>query len=372
MRTILYILQKEFIQIFRNKTMVPIIFLVPIVQLVILVNAATLEMKHIKLMVVDMDMSRMSRQLISKFEGSPFYRIQNQSFSIEEGQKELLKNGADLVLHIPQGFEKNLIRENKSNLQLLINSINGTAAGLINAYSENVIRDFNSNIISEQYPLNEITSPATININHSYWYNPKLNYKIYMVPGILVILVTIIAMFLTALNLVREKEIGTIEQINVTPIRKHHFIIGKLVPFWIIAMFELTFGLIIGFLFFDVPMVGSFLVLFVFASIYIFLVMGLGLFLSTAASTQQQVMFLTFFFMVTFIFMSGIFTPVESMPKWANFINIINPIAYFMKAIRMIMLKGSGFADVFTELISMLVYAILAISLAVWRYRKIA
>lgn len=193
-----------------------------------------------------------------------------------------------------------------------------------------------------------------------------------MLPGILVILITIIGMFLSALNLVREKEMGTTEQINVTPIKKYQFIIGKLLPFWIIALFELTLGLVIGYYFFDVPVLGNISTLLLFASIYLFAVLGVGLFISTIASTQQQLMFVSFFFMLTFILMSGIFTPVESMPAWAQKINIINPFSYFIRVIRMILLKGSGLIDISREIVSMSVYALITLSFSIWRYRKIA
>jgi len=216
----------------------------------------------------------------------------------------------------------------------------------------------------------QIKEMEPIEVNTSFWYNPELNYKTYMLPGILVILVTIVSMFLAAMNIVREKEIGTIEQINVTPIRKHEFIIGKLVPFMIIALFELAFGLLIGKIFFDLPVVGSIPLLFGFTLVYLLVVLGIGLFISTISSTQQQVMFITFFFMLVFILMGGIFTPTESMPVWAQQINIINPFYYFMKVIRMILLKGSGFWDISYEFFSLLIYGILMLSLSVWRYRK--
>jgi ABC-2 type transport system permease protein len=371
MRKIKFILQKEFIQIFRNKTMLPLIFGVPIIQLVILVHAATLEMKSIELFVVDKDLSSMSSKLVNKFEGSAFYKITGNSFSIHEAKAEVLKNNADVILHIPSGFERNLMRENTSKIQLLIDGINGTAASLINGYSTSVINDFNKNILVDLTQMPHIKEMEPIEVNTSFWYNPELNYKTYMLPGILVILVTIVSMFLAAMNIVREKEIGTIEQINVTPIRKHEFIIGKLVPFMIIALFELAFGLLIGKIFFDLPVVGSIPLLFGFTLVYLLVVLGIGLFISTISSTQQQVMFITFFFMLVFILMGGIFTPTESMPVWAQQINIINPFYYFMKVIRMILLKGSGFWDISYEFFSLLIYGIVMLSLSVWRYRKV-
>jgi ABC-2 type transport system permease protein len=371
MRILLSILRKEFIQIFRNKVMLPLIFVVPIIQMVVLVFAANLEMKEIRLFTVDNDLSETSRKLRYEFTASPFFKDKGTGFSLAEGEEMLLRDKADLVLVFNSGFEEKLRKENIADVQLLINAINTAKAGLVNAYSEAIIRDFNQDVRLEWLGLTTLNSSENINITYSYWYNPELNYKIFMLPGILVILVTIIGMFLTAMNLVREKELGTAEQINVTPIRKFHFIIGKLLPFWIIALFELAFGLSIGRIFFHLPVLGNPALLFGFASIYLLVVLGIGLLLSTLADTQQQVMFLAFFFMLTFILMSGIFTAVESMPVWAQKVNIINPFAYFMRVIRMILLKGSEFRDIRHEFIAMAIYAVAILSLAVWRYRKI-
>ncbi|MCB8994940.1 MAG: ABC transporter permease [Bacteroidales bacterium] len=371
MRILISILRKEFIQIFRNRVMLPFIFIVPVVQMVVLVFAANLELKEVKLYTVDLDLSETSRKLRYDFTSSPFYNDQGTGFSITEGEKMLLNDKADLVIVINKGFEENLRKENSSQLQLLINAINTAKAGLVNAYSESIVRDFNQNIRLQWMGVSELSAIKNIDVSYSYWYNPELNYKIYMLPGIMVILVTIIGMFLAALNLVREKELGTAEQINVTPIRKFHFIIGKLLPFWIIALFELGFGLTIGKVFFHLPVLGNPALLFGFAAVYLAAVLGIGLLLSTMAETQQQVMFLAFFFLLTFILMSGIFTAVESMPDWAQKVNVVNPFAYFMRVIRMILLKGSQFHDIQKEFLSMFIYACASLSMAVWRYRKI-
>jgi ABC-2 type transport system permease protein len=327
-------------------------------------------MKQIDMLVVDQDQSTLSHRLVSKFEGSTFFTIYGSTFSIEEANKNLAEDKVDIVLHIPIGFEEKLITGQKPKLQLLINAINATAAGLTSAYSNYVIADFNKLVITENINYVATNIQKQVKITSSYWYNTELNYKIYMLPGILVILITIIGSFLAALNIVREKEMGTIEQINVTPVQKYQFIVGKLVPFWVIAMLELSVGLTIGKILFSVPFVGSFWVLFGFASVYLLVALGVGLLISTMASTQQQVMFIIFFFLLTFILMSGIFTPVESMPKWAQQVNLLNPFAYFMRVIRMIMLKGSEFNNISKEFFSLLIYGITLLSLAVWRYRK--
>lgn len=374
MRTILYIIQKEFIQVFRNKSMLPIIFVVPIVQLIILVNAATLEMKQINMCVVDKDLSSTSRQMVAKFKGSPFYKIRETTFSYNEAESLLKKDKVDIILHIPENFERSLVRDGSAKVQVVVNAINGTVAGISNVYTSQIIAAYNKGVATEWNNINPQSknNPSTIESTSSFWYNPELDYKSFMVPGILVILVTVTGMFLSAMNLVREKELGTIEQINVTPIKKYQFIIGKLVPFLIIALVELAFGLSVGKLLFDIPIVGNLALLFLVATAYLLVVLGLGLFLSTLTETQQQAMFVAYFFMIVFVMMSGLFTAAENMPEWAQKLNIINPIAYFMRAIRMILLKGSEFKDVLNEIVGLTIYAIITLSLAVRRYRKVA
>lgn len=347
--------------------------IVPIVQLIILVHAATMEMKHIELYVVDMDFSEISKRLINKFKGSPFFIVTKTGFSIREAESAMHKNKIDAILHIPSNFEESLFSENSCDIQILIDAINGMKAGLTNAYATAVISGFNKEILKEHGNSNLLSMDIKrIRTHYSFWYNPQLNFKYYMVPGILVILVSIIGLFLTALNLVREKEMGTIEQINVTPIMKYQLIAGKLIPFWIISLFELAFGLVIGKILFKIPVEGSILLLFSFAGIYLLTILGIGLLISTMANTQQQVMFMVFFFMLIFILMSGIFTPEESMPYIAQKINILNPFSYFMRAIRMIMLKGSGFREISRDFAAITVFGILTLSLSVWRYRKIS
>jgi ABC-2 type transport system permease protein len=338
--------------------------------MVILVYAATFDMKKIDMFVVDKDMSTVSRELVNKFEGSPFYVIHEASFDTELGEEALYRDEADIVLVIPNDFEEKLIVDNSSSLQLLINAIDGNSAQLVYGYSNAIIMDYNKNLIAEWKGIPEFKTPGEIMVIENYWYNSLLDYKWYMAPGILAILVTIIGMFLSGMNLVREKEIGTIEQLNVTPIRKHHFIIGKLLPFLFIALFDLGFGLLIARFLFDLPIVGSLWLMFGFGALYLLGVLGIGLLLSTITNTQQQVMFVGFFFMMIFILMGGIFTPVESMPEWAQMIDRVNPVYYFMKILRMILLKGSGFGDLIQEFVSLTIIGVSMLMLAIWRYRK--
>ena len=373
MRTIFHLIRKEFLQIKRDKTLLPIIFVVPILQLLVLVYTATFEIKNIDLCVVDNDLSTTSKELVQKFEASPFFNVQEKTFLLAEAE-DLIKSGkTDIVINIPQDFEKNLFRNNKTDIQILLNAINQTTASIGNSYCKQIIHEYNKNIVAnfaDTKALVSLQNTKSIKIQYQFWYNPELNYKIFMVPGILVILVTIIGMFLSAMNLVKEKEIGTIEQINVTPIRKYQFILGKMIPFMVIGLIELAFGLTLGRIIFNIPILGNLWLVFFSASIYLFVILGFGLFVSTISNTQQQSMFISWFFMLVFVMMSGLFTAVESMPDWAINLNYINPLAYFIKIIRMVLLKGSGIIDIKNELLALFGYGIVIFGFATALYRK--
>lgn len=369
MKTILYIIQKEFLQIFRDRMMLPILFVIPVFQLLILAHAATFEIKYVELGLIDLDQSVASRALVKKFESSTFFRITARSFSLDKLSEEMQNGRVEQILYIPSDFNKQLEKKESVKIQLITDAVDGAAAGIMNAYALTIIKDFNRNLLMESrsLPLNI----KSIETRSSYWYNPDLDYKTFMIPGILVLLVSIIGLFLSSLNIVKEKEIGTIEQLNVTPIKKHHFVIGKLAPIWFIAMFDLFFGLAIAKFVFQIPIIGSVGLIIGVASIYLVLVLGIGLFISTLADTQQQAMLIAWFFVMIFILLSGLFTAVENMPDWAQAINILNPIAYFIDFMRMVMLKGARLADVSYHIISISIYAVISISLATWRYKKV-
>lgn len=351
--------------------MLPIIFIMPIIQILVLSYAATFDIKDIKIGFLDHDHSSFSRALISKFKASKYFDVSSYFSDQEEMLNELQKGVVDVSIEIPFQFEKKLIQETKSNLGIQIDAVDGAAAGVINGYINQIVRQYTVEQIEiNQKFLMSSASPKQLEIIPRFWYNKELDYKFFMVPGIIVLLVTLITFFLSGMNIVREKEIGTLEQINVTPIKKHQFIIGKLLPFWILGMFLLIFGMGIGRLFFHIPVIGNPLIIISFASIYILVFLGFGLFISNFSETQQQAMFITWFFMVIFILMSGLFTPIESMPDWAQKITIINPIKYFIEVIRMVMLKGSGFYDVQKQFIAIFTLALLTNSLAIFNYTK--
>jgi ABC-2 type transport system permease protein len=364
MRTILYLIRKEFLQILRNKFISKAIFAVPIIQMLILVPAVTFELKNVRLAIIDKDMTPESRGLISKLGGSTFFKISYSTFSDAEAYDLLQRNKFSVILQIPSGFGKDIVTGNRGKLLVSIDAVNASSAELTWAYLNGVMADYNADLIKQNSP--------SIQITNRYWYNELLNYKFYMLPGILVILVTAIGFLLSGLNLVREKEIGTIEQINVTPVRKYHFIIAKMMPFLIIGLTDLAIGLIIGKLAFNIPFEGSILLMFLGSTIFLIAVLGIALFISTFSGTQQQYMFVAFFCMIIFILMSGIFTPYESMPMWAQDFDLVNPVAYLMRINRMVMLKGSSIHDISRDLYSLIIIAVVFTALAVRRYRKTA
>ena len=372
MRTILYLIRKEFLQIFRNKFISKAIFGVPIVQMFILVPAITFEIRHVDLCIIDNDYSPESRGLVNKLEGSTFFSVTAAAWSEKEANDMLHRNRCDMILIIPSGLGKDLGLGRPSKIMATVNAINASTAQLSWGYLSAIITDYNRSILPENKNLEPAIQASLIETTGRYWYNEMLNYKFYMLPGILVILVTAIGFLLAGLNMVREKEIGTIEQINVTPVRKHQFVVAKMVPFLIIGLIDLALGLVIGKLTFNIPFEGSIFLLFMGSALFLVAVLGLALFISTMSGSQQQYMFTAFFFMIVFILMSGIFTPFDSMPMWAQKFDLANPVAYLIRINRMVMLKGSGFKDISTDIYSLAIIAVLFTSFAVRRYRKTA
>lgn len=369
MRTIKFLLRKEFKQIFRNRTILITIMVMPVVQLLILPFAANYEVKNINLSVVDHDHSSFSQKLISKITASEYFKLQGYNTSFKEAFQMIESDKADLILEIPQEFERNLVREKEQKLFIAANAINGTKAGLGAAYLTQIIGNFNSDIRLEWQQPGRYNSIPVIEIASSNWFNPFLNYNLFMVPGILAILVTMVG-FLTALNIVKEKEVGTIEQINVTPIKKQYFILGKLIPFWVLGNVVFTIGLLISWLIYHIIPLGNLIVLYGFIWLFLFAVLGFGLLISTYSHTQQQAMLIMFFFMMIFILMGGLFTPIDSMPSWARVIARLNPVSYMIDVMRMVVLKGSGWKDIFPQLWKIALFALVLNSWAIMNYRK--
>lgn len=370
MRTLFFLLRKEFLQIFRNKLILRMIFALPVVQLIILPNAATYEVKNITLSVVDQDHSEYSRKLINKFTSSGYFKLADYADTYNRALDQVEKDNADLIVEIPKGFERDLIRENETKVMFAANAISGQTAGLAVAYANSILIDFNADIRSEWITPPRFTAMPTIEITASNWFNPQMNYKKFIVPGVLALLVTLVGFLMSSLNIVKEKELGTIEQLNVSPIKKYHFILSKLIPFWFLGLMVLSIGFLISFIVYGIYPEGNFWVGYLFAGIYLIALLGFGLLTSLYADTQQQAMFISYFFMLVFILLGGLFSPIENMPDWAQYLTYINPVSYFIDTMRMLVLKGSSFWNLRFHFLIIIGFAFAFNGLAIWKYKK--
>jgi ABC-2 type transport system permease protein len=370
MKTLLFLLEKEFRQILRNRQSISILIIAPVIQLVLLPLAANYTVKNISIAVVDNDHSTFSQKLIPKIISSGNFRVTAYTASYQEALSMVEQDKADLVFQIPLNFEKNLVRENSDKVYVSMNAIDGTKASLGGFYLNSILSDFNSDIREDWLPVPGTADAPQISVLSSNWYNPFLNYNLFIVPAILVTLVTALSAMQSAFNIVQEKESGTIEQINVSPIKKHIFILGKLIPFLVMGIIIFSLGLLIARFIYGIIPVGSLLVLYVSLVIYLFAMLGLGLLVATYSSTQMQAMSLSFFFIMIFNMMSGVFNSVDSMPGWAQALVETFPPSHFIKVMRMVVLKGSGFGDISYHLAAMAVIGIGLNSWAVLNYRK--
>jgi ABC-2 type transport system permease protein len=346
MKRIIFILEKEFRQIMRDPAILRIMFIMPVIQLVILPLAADYEVKNVRITILDHDKSSYTTQLVNKITSTNYFTLDAYAGDLKSAMEEIEHDRADMILEIPAGFEHDLVKEDEAKVFLAVNAINGVRANLGSNYLLNNLRSFNDDIRVKWIQMPRMNTEARVNTTYSTWYNVHLNYQRYMVPGILVILVTMVCSFLAALNIVREKEIGTIEQINVTPIRKHHFILGKLIPFWVMGQITLSLGFIIARVVYGIVPEGNIMVIYAFSSVYMLAILGLGLLISTFVQTQQQAMLISFFLMMVFILLGGLYTSIESMPIWAQYIAAVNPVSYFIEVMRMVFLKGSDLSDI--------------------------
>jgi ABC-2 type transport system permease protein len=376
MRKLRFLLQKEFIQIFRNRIMLPILFVMPIIQLIILANAATFELREIPVYLVDQDQSTLSREVMQSFIQSEFFKVVDIGQRTDVGVELIDQNVVKMVVVLPNDLENELLLNGVVKVQVLVDAVDGFAAGIAQQYVTRLLTGIQqSEVVPQGGQLLSDFSPGgssqRVNITWSHWYNPDLEYISFMVPGILVLLVAMIAGFLSGMNVVREREIGTMEQLNVTPITKTVFIAGKLIPFWIIALVELGFGLIVARLVFDLVPLGSLWLIFGSAAVFLVVILALGLYVSTISDTQQQAMFITWFIMVLFILMGGLFTPIDSMPMWAQYTTYFNPMAWYIDVMRRVMLTGAELKHVYTSILVLAGMGMFILSAAWLRYKKV-
>jgi len=371
MRIVLALLKKEFLQIRRNTFILRLLIVVPILQLCILSQVANFEMKNLSLTLVDLDNSSASKFIATKFQASRYFILNEITHSQTPALEAMQHNKADLVVVIPTHFEKEWRQGLSPTVSLVADAVNGMKAGLAANYASHIFMEAVPELAGKlRLPLPLPNISPQIQTTYSLWYNPIWEYKTLILPGLLAVLVTLVSGLLAALNIVREKEMGTMEQLNVSPVAKWQFILAKLLPFWIIGLFEISLGLLIIRWLFGIPLLGSLLLLYAFCGIYMLLILAVGLLISNISRTQSQAMFVTTFFFMVFVLTSGLFTPIESMPPWAQTLNMANPIAYFVDVSRRILLKGAGFEHLKQSFLTVGAFAACALGLAIWRYEK--
>lgn len=369
-----YLLEKEFKQLRRNPFMLRIIVAMPIMMMLVFPYAANQEIKGVRVSVVDNDRSTLSERLSRKIDASTYLAVTGYYPTYSDALHTIESHQADVIVEVENEFEKNLITSGVGRVMISANSVNGTKGSLASSYLNSVVSDYSSELQSERglesVAIDLQKATPSFRIIPNYKFNPHLEYRIFMVPALMVMLLTMLTGFLPALNIVSEKEKGTIEQINVTPVGKISFVVAKLIPYWIIGFAVLSFCMLLALLVHGLHPAGSLLTIYLFATLYILVVSGMGLIVSNYSSTMQQAMFVMYFVIMILLLMSGLFTPINSMPEWAKWVAKFNPLSYFIQVMRMVYLKGSSFSNLLPHFFILSLFAIALNGWAVWSYKK--
>ncbi len=374
MKSLKYLVEKEFKQIFRNSMIPKMIVGYPIMVLLFFPWAINFEVKNVRVDVVDNCKSVYSKRLTDKIEASKYFILNDTPPDYNTAFRNMDAGESHMIVEIPASFDRDLVKEKTSKIAISANSVNGTQGLLGSNYVSRIVNDFSAEIRGELAP--KFASSAgnrqmpRIEIVTQNKFNEKLDYKVFMLPGFMVIMITLICGILPALNIVSEKEVGTINQINVTPVSKLNFILAKLIPYWIIGVVIMTISIFVAYIIYGFwPSSNFFLVLFA-SVVFIFSISGMGIIISNYSNTMQQASFLVIFFILIIFLLSGMFTPVSSMPYWAQIIAYANPLTYFILILRMLYLNGSNFGDISYYLLYLVIFAVFLNGWAVISYRK--
>ncbi len=372
MRTIYHIIIKELLQFKRDKRMMVVSFLVPVVQLLLLGYAATTDVRDIPMLVYNQDKSSLSRDFVNSFINSGYFELRREVNSFDKIEYYIESGDVWLALVIPQSFADDILSFRQTTIQLIADGSDANSANIGLSYASQIVGKFSHSVLIEyQRRILGMINSSRIYPEVRVWYNPDLKSRNFMVPGVLAMVLMIITLTLTSLAIVKEKEIGTLEQLMVTPIKPHQLIIGKLLPFVLIAAVDVALVIVVARFWFLVPLRGSILLLLGFSCLFVLTTLGLGLFVSTISKTQQQAMMTAqFFFFMPFIFFSGFAFPIENMPKIVQYLTYLIPLRYYITIIRGIFLKGVGISELWHEAAVLLAFGIVILSLSVIRFRK--
>lgn len=379
-----YLIRKEFIQIRRNSFLPKMIVMFPIVLICVAPWITNMEVKNINVTIVDNDHSVLSQRLIHRTEQSNYFHFQGTAPKYDDAQQMLEQNKVDVIAVIPQHYERDLTMGRQPQVYIAANSVNGTKGMMGASYlSQIVTRNAEGGMRNAEGGTQNAGSGAALSafrIPQSAFqipqsaskslYNKYQDYKLFMIPALIAIIVVMMCGFMPALNIVGEKEEGTIEQINVTPVRKWEFILAKLIPYWIIGLFVFTISLLLAWLVYGFTPAGNLGLLYISIMLLALVMSGLGLVVSNYSSQMQQAMLVMWFIMVCFLLLSGLFTPVQSMPDWAQTLTMVNPMRYFIDAMRTLYVRGGTFQSVWLQMTALAAFALVIDSWAVVSYKK--
>jgi len=363
---------KEFIQVFRDPRMRAVVFVVPVLQLVVFGYAVSTDVRHVSTAIYDLDNSVTSRELISRFLKSGYF--DGVKYILDEGSAgEALDRGkARVVLHIAKGFEQDLRAGRTALIQILVDGTDSNTAGIVLGYSKSITGQFSQEVLNSQLLrlMGKVQQPGQVKLQTRAWFNENLESRNFFVPGVMALLIMLVTLLLTSMAVVREKEIGTMEQIMVTPITPAQFILGKTLPFALIGFADVILITVIGVFWFEVPIRGSLGLLFGATALYLMTALGAGILISTLSQTQQQAMMSTFFFFMPAVMLSGFMFPIANMPLVVQWLTYLNPLRYFMTIVRGIFLKGVGLGVLWPEMTALAALGILTLWLASNKFRK--
>ncbi len=364
---------KEFIQVFRDKRTRVLLFVPPIVQMLIFGYAATYEIRHVATVVLDLDHSQESRELVSRFTSSPYFDVQHQLTDSRQVEDLIDRGQATVALQINPGFAEDLRKGQTAPLQVIVDATNSNTALIASGYVNQIALGFASDYQFDR--INRISPHLTertpnVQLEQRPWYNPDLRSRWFFVPGIVGSLTLVLVVNLTAFAVVREREIGTLEQIMVTPIRPAEFILGKTLPFFLIGLLDVSLIAVVGTLWFQVPFRGQLWVLFTGAILFLLCMLGVGLLISTVSATQQQALVTSFFFIMPAVTFSGFGFPISTMPQWLQYLTYASPLRYFLVVLRGTYLKGVGMDILWPEMSAMLALGLGLLTAAVLRFHK--
>ena len=368
---IYHILVKEFIQIFRDPRMKAIIFIMPMIQVMVFGYAVSTDVTNIPTAVYDLDNTQASRDIIREFTASNYFRVKKY-ISHDKEQKRLIdESRVNAVLRINRGFARDLNAHRSAQIQLIVDGTDSNTAAVILSYSNRIIEKYSAHILDgrARVILKKSEFPR-VNLRSRSWFNENLESRNFYVPGVIALIVMLITLLLTSMAIVREKEIGTMEQLIVSPIKSYELILGKLTPFAIIGLVDVLLVTAVGVLWFKVPIHGNLFLLFVSSSLYLFTCLGVGLFISTVAGTQQEAMMTTFFFYFPAVLLSGFMFPIANMSKLIQWVTFLNPLRYFLVILRGLFLKGTGFEILWPQMLALLLMGVGILTLSSMRFQK--